>query len=231
MLGGRIVFCLSRWLEAKVSPAVVGLYLLFVILYFCPLFLDVDVFFGEASLNRLAAEAFESPLVRWEAALNVLSLLLLLFFVFVFCMWVAYGVSLYLYVGRGVARLAILLLVWLVMAFLNTYFFPTSRYSQLLPVLGSPVLGALAIFFLSLGVICSAKPSFFFNSILFLIACFLTHKFFFHDVAEKKAGLRNVILIGVDSLSAKETLKKTSRFWQNTRIPPAEFPHEADDLR
>lgn len=29
----------------------------------------------------------------------------------------------------------------------------------------------------------------------------------------------------------KETLKKTSRFWQNTRIPPAEFPHEADDLR
>jgi ABC-type protease/lipase transport system fused ATPase/permease subunit len=31
--------------------------------------------------------------------------------------------------------------------------------------------------------------------------------------------------------SLKETLKKTSRFWQNTRIPPAEFPHEADDLR
>ncbi len=29
----------------------------------------------------------------------------------------------------------------------------------------------------------------------------------------------------------RETLKKTSRFWQNTRIPPAEFPHEADDLR
>ena len=33
------------------------------------------------------------------------------------------------------------------------------------------------------------------------------------------------------SESIKETLKKTSRFWQNTRIPPAEFPHEADDLR
>ncbi|CAM5434560.1 hypothetical protein AFAE65S_02687 [Alcaligenes phenolicus] len=32
-------------------------------------------------------------------------------------------------------------------------------------------------------------------------------------------------------LFVKETLKKTSRFWQNTRIPPAEFPHEADDLR
>ncbi|SUD12960.1 methyl-accepting chemotaxis protein [Aquipseudomonas alcaligenes] len=32
-------------------------------------------------------------------------------------------------------------------------------------------------------------------------------------------------------VTAKETLKKTSRFWQNTRIPPAEFPHEADDLR
>ncbi len=33
------------------------------------------------------------------------------------------------------------------------------------------------------------------------------------------------------SYFTKETLKKTSRFWQNTRIPPAEFPHEADDLR
>ena len=33
------------------------------------------------------------------------------------------------------------------------------------------------------------------------------------------------------ALVARETLKKTSRFWQNTRIPPAEFPHEADDLR
>ena len=37
----------------------------------------------------------------------------------------------------------------------------------------------------------------------------------------------SVLLLG----PPKETLKKTSRFWQNTRIPPAEFPHEADDLR
>ncbi|SFU19834.1 hypothetical protein SAMN05216264_12253, partial [Pseudomonas marincola] len=30
---------------------------------------------------------------------------------------------------------------------------------------------------------------------------------------------------------AKETLKKTSLFWQNARTPPAEFSDEADDLR
>ena len=35
----------------------------------------------------------------------------------------------------------------------------------------------------------------------------------------------------ISQFTLKETLKKTSRFWQNTRIPPAEFPHEADDLR
>jgi hypothetical protein len=46
-------------------------------------------------------------------------------------------------------------------------------------------------------------------------------------LAELADCLRYVILAN----AVKETLKKTSRFWQNTRIPPAEFPHEADDLR
>lgn len=44
--------------------------------------------------------------------------------------------------------------------------------------------------------------------------------------------LKSILASFVAPLSPfRETLKKTSRFWQNTRIPPAEFPHEADDLR
>ena len=46
-----------------------------------------------------------------------------------------------------------------------------------------------------------------------------------------EAGDRTAQYYLGEAIRLRETLKKTSRFWQNTRIPPAEFPHEADDLR
>ena len=45
------------------------------------------------------------------------------------------------------------------------------------------------------------------------------------------AALESYLCPAIIGKDPWETLKKTSRFWQNTRIPPAEFPHEADDLR
>ena len=52
-----------------------------------------------------------------------------------------------------------------------------------------------------------------------------------HTIDLALTDYSRILAFRVDLYVPKEGLKKTSRIWWNTPIPPAEFFHEADDLR
>jgi hypothetical protein len=181
------------------------LFALFVLCYSLPLALDASV---AAIGGQLLDELLASAAVRQELLRNGLALLGLLLAVHMACGWV--GTRVARKAGQSVflVRLLLLFVAWLGLMAANAWLFPASNYSVAFRLVAGPLWAVVWFSVLLAALLCAALPlrrnTWVALSGLLLggAAC---STWLSAPVAETvgRTGERNIILIGIDSLSAE----------------------------
>jgi len=191
---------------------------LFVVAYYTPLILEPSRLIPESiEVQRMLHEALASPPVQWDLARNLLTHLVLLLICYgLFCA-IAKEAAIRLQVRPSLARALTFLLSSLLLVAGNGFFFPTSDYSAPVSFLApSELVAALALLF-GFGALLATVRTWHrqlrstalaggLGALGFAISMILPWQA--HGGSEY--ARRNVVLIGVDSLSA--AMFEASRF-------------------
>ncbi|WP_237046429.1 sulfatase-like hydrolase/transferase [Aquipseudomonas alcaligenes] len=195
------------------------LFVFFVLCYWLPFLLDSSaILVSEGRVQQLLDELSALASIQQELLRNGLALLGLLLVVHLACGWV--GVRLARKAGLSVfvVRLFLLFVAWLGLMVGNAWIFPWSNYSVAFQSIASPLWALLCFSILFVAFLMVVLPLrrgvlFCFSGIALLMLIGFSLLFFPAGDVRSKAGARNVILIGVDSLSA-------SAFENNSELLP-----------
>ncbi|MBC9252213.1 hypothetical protein A9179_18225 [Pseudomonas alcaligenes] len=180
-------------------------FVLFVFFYFFPFFLGDSVLsVQDGRVQNLFIDLLAVPLVWQELLRNGLALLILLLFVGFGCVRVGGGLAYKLGLNAFFIRLFLLLVAWLGLAVGNAWLFPQSNYSVAFWPIANPFWGVGCFFVLFVALLVAVLQLR--RHVLFcLVGTFVLVGlgwFFASGEVVQRAGARNVILIGIDSLSA-----------------------------
>lgn len=184
------------------------LFALFVWCYWLPFMLDGSaVAISEGRVQQLLSELLALELVQQELLRNGLALLGLLFVVYLACAWLGQRLAGQVGISVFVVRLLLLFVAWLGLMVGNAWLFPQSNYSVAFQAISNPFL-ALACFSVLLAALLWAllplwrEALFSLAGVLFLVLAGAGWLSVSEGNVADKAEVRNIILIGIDSLSA-----------------------------
>lgn len=183
----------------------VGAFLFFSFLYSLPFLLDdFSGFLIDGAVGRLSKELLYHGTVRLEIFRILLVLLLQLAAVCSLSCWLGLRVSRRIGCRPYVVCIALLILVWLGLVSLNSWLFPHSNYSVSLSALSGPgpVFAFLAFLLLAIFLALPARRA---GVSVLVSAIILGGGASFWSSIQRGGSVasgRNIILIGVDSLSA-----------------------------
>lgn len=185
----------------------VGYFLVFSFVYCLPFFVDNSVLdIREYRVRELLDGLLSQRFVQFELLRNLLGILGLLLIVYLLCCQVSSRLATKWKLNASVVKLATLLIAWLGLMSLNAWIFPMSSYSIAFQEVVGPFWVALCAVLLAVALAC-ALIQFSKKSILLVSGSLLCGLgglgWVVSPVTEQARGsVRNVILIGVDSLSA-----------------------------
>ncbi|MWV16436.1 sulfatase-like hydrolase/transferase [Pseudomonas sp. L-22-4S-12] len=184
------------------------LFAFFALCYWLPFVLDGSaVAIKEGRVEQLLAELISSSLVRQELLRNGVALLGLLLCVHLACGWVAVRLACKMGLGAFPVRLLLLFVTWLGLMAGNAWLFPQSNYSVAFQSIVSPlwVVACFALLFVAFLVAVMPLRRGVLVSLVGLALAGLAGVGWLsapeHEIAQR-SGPRNIILIGIDSLSA-----------------------------
>ena len=183
---------------------------LFSALYYAPFLLEpseLDIL--EPRVQHLLDEALVVPAIQFELARNMLGHLILLIGFYGVLAWSAQHFSKATRIAPSIARFLFLVTGWMLLIAGNAVLFPLSNYSFVFSVLAEPLLVLALVVIFSIGVIfalwriLNRLPLLKFASVGILVfAFFIIGADFKHVTHKPVPQTRNIIIIGVDSLSA-----------------------------
>lgn len=201
-----MVFEVFDLIRRAFSSAV--LFAFFALCYWLPFVLDGSaVAIKEGRVEQLLAELISSSLVRQELLRNGVALVGLLFCVHLACGWVAVRLACKMGLGAFPVRLLLLFVTWLGLMAGNAWLFPQSNYSVAFQSIVSPlwVVACFALLFVAFLVAVMPLRRGVLVSLVGLVLAGLAGFGWLstpeHEIAQR-SGPRNIVLIGVDSLSA-----------------------------
>lgn len=196
------------------------LFALFVWCYWLPLLLDDSALaVGGGHIRQLLGEVLASAVVQQELLRNGLALLGLLLVPYVVCCWAGRRLARRFGSSVFIAQLVLLLLAWLGLMAGNAWLFPGSNYSVAFQLVASPgwalVCFALLLAALLLAVLSLRRGERMrLSGLLLLAVAGFAWFYVLPGESGRHAGTRNIVLIGVDSLSA-EALESTPQLMPN----------------
>ncbi|MES2490132.1 MAG: sulfatase-like hydrolase/transferase [Pseudomonadota bacterium] len=184
----------------------------FILAYYAPFLLEPTELLASGSKRALSLfdEAVSTPLVQFEIARNILTHLGLLILAYVMLITLAHRFSKASKLSPSLTRLLFLFGCWVLLVAVNGTLFPLSNYTFTFAAIGKPSVAAAAAILLSLG---SAWALWTTRAELprrrLTVAAIITAIGLIvvllppNSNATAQSTARNIILIGVDSLSAE----------------------------
>lgn len=178
----------------------------FALCYWLPLILDDSALvIGGGHVRHLLEDVLASEVVRLELLRNGLTLLGLLLVVHAACCWAGRQLARTFAFSVPLAQSTLLLLAWLGLIAANAWLFPTSNYSIAFQLVASPIWAVVCLALLAAALLLALLPLW--RRALLVVgsgllvaagAAWLSAP----GLATGKPAARNIVLIGIDSLSA-----------------------------
>jgi hypothetical protein len=188
-----------------------GCFGLFAVAYYAPfIFEPSELAIAETRVQLLLDEALAVPAVQFELARNALGHLILLALCYGILVGLAHRFSIATQIAPAVSRFLFLVTGWMLLVAGNAALFPISDYSFMFHALAKPSLALVLAVMLSMGTALALwrtlnnlplRPWLALAGVLGL-AIILVGADFEHTGDKPAPGARNIIIVGVDSLSA-----------------------------
>lgn len=183
-------------------------FVVFLLAYYTPYLIEAtQLSVVEDSLRTAVLDALEIPEVRIELLRNVFAHLLVLVACYALARWIALRIAAATGISSRIASTSVFLVLWVLLVAGNRVLYPLSDYSTMFEAIAKPVIAAAAsaVFALALafatlhwirsrGHVIAAVA-------LFLVGGFLIFATTEHSTVVAAPGGRNIILVGIDSLS------------------------------
>lgn len=183
----------------------------FIVAYYMPfIFEPPELATAETRVQFLLSEALAVPAVQFELARNALGHLILLALCYGVLVWLARRFSIATHTAPIVTRLLFLGAGWMLLVAGNATLFPLSDYSFMFHALAKPSVALVLAVMLSIGTAFALWRTvdnlplrqLFASAGVLGLAIILAGANFKHSGDKPVPGGRNIIIVGVDSLSA-----------------------------
>ncbi|NMG17839.1 alkaline phosphatase family protein [Aromatoleum bremense] len=187
----------------------IAAFLAFALAYYSPIILDLSgQTTSDSRVQALLGEALATPVVQWELVRNALGHLVLLVICYVFLTLLAHRFTLATHLSAPIARLLFLVVGWMLLVAGTAVLFPTSDYIYVYTALAHPHVALVLALLLGTGTafgLWRTRKTLPLAAPLisaFVAAGIVGWSSSFGANEKLPANARNIIIIGIDSLSA-----------------------------